>query len=125
MLKDSVAVPSRAVIIGPDGPFVYVVKEVPSQTTPPARSWVHAQYRLVTSGTENEGMTVVTKGLDAGEAVDCMEGHVRLSDRVKVRLPEDAKPAAGTPARPARRYGEPRRRHVWLCSSNARWRQRC
>ena len=46
-------------------------------------------------------MTVVTKGLDAGEAV-VMEGHVRLSDGIKVRLPEDAKPAAGTPAaRPA------------------------
>ena len=34
VLKDSVAVPSRAVIIGPDGPFVYVVKEVPSQDDP-------------------------------------------------------------------------------------------
>ncbi len=100
VLKDSVAVPSRAVIIGPDGPFVYVVKEVPSQDDP-ARKELIAQYRLVTSGTENEGMTVVTKGLDAGEAV-VMEGHVRLSDGIKVRLPEDAKPAAGTPAaRPA------------------------
>ena len=100
VLKDSVAVPSRAVIIGPDGPFVYVVKEVPSQDDP-ARKELIAQYRLVTSGTENEGMTVVTKGLDAGEA-GVMEGHVRLSDGIKVRLPEDAKPAAGTPAaRPA------------------------
>ena len=100
VLKDSVAVPSRAVIIGPDGPFVYVVKEVPSQDDP-ARKELIAQYRLVTSGTENEGMTVVTKGLDAGEAV-VMEGHVRLSDGIKVRLPEDAKPTAGTPAaRPA------------------------
>ena len=100
VLKDSVAVPSRAVIIGPDGPFVYVVKEVPSQDDP-ARKELIAQYRLVTSGTENEGMTVVTKGLDAGEAV-VMEGHVRLSDGIKVRLPEAAKPAAGTPAaRPA------------------------
>ena len=100
VLKDSVAVPSRAVIIGPDGPFVYVVKEVPSQDDP-ARKELIAQYRLVTSGTENEGMTVITKGLDAGEAV-VMEGHVRLSDGIKVRLPEDAKPAAGTPAaRPA------------------------
>lgn len=100
VLKDSVAVPSRAEIIGPDGPFVYVVKEVPSQDDP-ARKELIAQYRLVTSGTENEGMTVVTKGLDAGEAV-VMEGHVRLSDGIKVRLPEDAKPAAGTPAaRPA------------------------
>ena len=100
VLKDSVAVPSRAVIIGPDGPFVYVVKEVPSQDDP-ARKELIAQDRRVTSGTENEGMTVVTKGLDAGEAV-VMEGHVRLSDGIKVRLPEDAKPAAGTPAaRPA------------------------
>ena len=100
VLKDSVAVPSRAVIIGPDGPFVYVVKEVPSQDDP-ARKELIAQYRLVTSGPENEGRPVVTKGLDAGEAV-VMEGHVRLSDGIKVRLPEDAKPAAGTPAaRPA------------------------
>ncbi len=100
VLKDSVAVPSRAVVIGPEGPFVYVVKEVPSQDDPTRKDLI-AQYRLVTSGAENEGMTVVTKGLDAGEAV-VMEGHVRLSDGIKVRLPEDAKPVAGTPAaRPA------------------------
>lgn len=96
VLKDSVAVPSRAVIIGPDGPFVYVVREEPN-TNDPARTDLIAHYRLVTSGVESEGMTVVAKGLDAGEKV-VMEGHVRLSDGIRVRLPEDAKPAAATGA---------------------------
>lgn len=97
VLKDSVAVPSRAVIIGPDGPFVYVVKEAPNKDDPTQTNLI-AEYRLVNSGVESEGMTVVTKGLAPGEQV-VMEGHVRLSDGIRVRLPEaDAKPAAGTPA---------------------------
>lgn len=97
VLRDSVAVPSRAVIIGPKGPFVYVVREVPGNG--PDGGELIAEYRLVTSGTENNGMTVISKGLDAGERV-VMEGHVRLSDGIRVRLPENS--AAGTPAaRPA------------------------
>lgn len=97
VLKDAVAVPSRAVVIGPDGPFVYTIKEVPNKDDP-AKTDPVAQYRLVTSGVESEGMTVITKGLEAGEKV-VMEGHVRLSDGIKVRFPDTAaKPAAGTPA---------------------------
>ncbi|MCH5277821.1 MAG: efflux RND transporter periplasmic adaptor subunit [Desulfovibrionaceae bacterium] len=98
VLKDSVAVPSRAVIIGPKGPFVYVIREGPGQDAPGGRELI-AEYRLVASGTESDGMTVISQGLDAGEMV-VMEGHVRLSDGIRVRLPENS--ADGPPgARPA------------------------
>lgn len=86
ILKDSVTVPSRAVIIGPDGTFVYVVSEN-----------MKAHYRLVSTGVETEGITIITKGLEAGERV-VMEGHVRLFDGVTVRLPEPTPPAPEAPA---------------------------
>lgn len=89
VLKNSVAVPSRAVVIGPDGPFVYVVGDD-----------MKAHYKLVTTGVETDGMTVITKGLEPGEKV-VMEGHVRLADGMAVRFPEDAKSAAGSTAKPA------------------------
>ncbi len=78
--QDRVTVPSRAVTIGPDGTFVYVVSDD-----------MKAHYRLVRTGTESDGLTVITDGLEAGEKV-VMEGHVRLADGVGVRFPEEPRP---------------------------------
>ncbi len=82
MIRDAVTVPSRAVMLGPDGPFVYVVG-----------SDSRARIRLVSTDTEAEGYTVVTKGLSAGEHV-VLEGHVRLKDGIAVRT-ADKKPVKG------------------------------
>ncbi len=82
VLKDAVTVPSRAVVIGPEGPFVYVVDND-----------MKAHYRLVGTDVETEGITVITNGLEGGENV-VMEGHVRLADGMTVRLLEpEQKPA--------------------------------
>lgn len=87
LLKDVVTIPSRAVTIGPDGTFVYVVSDD-----------MKAHYRLVATSVENSGVSVVTQGLAAGEKV-VMEGHVRLADGIAVRFPE-ARPK--TPPQPGR-----------------------
>ena len=79
MRKNAVTVPSRAVLLGPDGPFVYVVGNDKL-----------AKVRLVTTDVENNGMTVISKGLASGEQV-VLEGHVRLKDGMPVRLQEDRK----------------------------------
>ena len=72
--KNAVTVPSRAVLLGPDGPFVYVVG-----------SDKLARVRLVETDVENEGVTVISKGLSSGEQV-VLEGHVRLKDGMPIRL---------------------------------------
>lgn len=84
MRKNAVTVPSRAVLLGPDGPFVYVV------------GTDHiASIRLVTTDVENEGITVISNGLAAGESV-VLEGHVRLKDGMPIRLQDPAPvPARG------------------------------
>lgn len=82
--KNAVTVPSRAVLLGPDGPFVYVVGEDKT-----------ARVRLVSTDVENDGVTVISKGLASGESV-VLEGHVRLKDGMPVRLQEPALvPAVG------------------------------
>ena len=74
--KNAVTVPSRAVMLGPDGPFVYVVGEDKL-----------ARIRLVTTDVENAGITVISSGLTSGEQV-VLEGHVRLKDGMPIRLQE-------------------------------------
>ena len=81
--KNAVTVPSRAVLLGPDGPFVYVVGDDRI-----------ARIRLVTTDVENEGVTVISSGLVQGESV-VLEGHVRLKDGMPVRLQEPALVPAG------------------------------
>lgn len=75
--QNAVTVPSRAVLLGPDGPFVYVVG-----------SDNVARMRLVTTDIEDSGFTVIAKGLSSGERV-VLEGHVRLKDGMPIRLQED------------------------------------
>ncbi len=74
--KNAVTVPSRAVMLGPDGPFVYVVGDDNV-----------AHIRLVTTDIENDGLTVISSGLKSGERV-VLEGHVRLQDGISVRIQE-------------------------------------
>jgi multidrug efflux system membrane fusion protein len=80
-----VTVPNRAVMLGPDGPFVYVVD---AQKT--------AHMRLVKTDLETKSVTIVSEGLEKGESV-VLEGHVRLKNGVPVRIAgEEAKtPKAG------------------------------
>lgn len=95
VLKNAVVVPSRAVIIGPEGTFVYVVGDA-----------MVAEYRLVKISVEGDGLTVITEGLKGGEKV-VLEGHVRLAADIPVRLaestaaPEKAAPAAASTTAPA------------------------
>ena len=86
--KNAVTVPSRAVMLGPDGPFVYVVG-----------SDRLARVRLVTTDVENDGVTVISKGLSSGEHV-VLEGHVRLKDGMPIRLQEHKASDAAEGARP-------------------------
>ncbi len=86
LVRNALTVPSRSVMLGPDGPFVYVVGDDGK-----------ARLRLVSTDTEAEGRTVVTKGLSAGEQV-VLEGHVRLKDGIAVRI-AGKKPAEGAGTR--------------------------
>ena len=61
-------------MLGPDGAFVYVVGDDNT-----------ARVRLVTTDIENDGITVISSGLKAGERV-VLEGHVRLTDGMPVRI---------------------------------------
>jgi multidrug efflux system membrane fusion protein len=82
---DAVVVPPSAIQRGPRGPYVFVVDEDAT-----------AHRQLVTVGYEDEQGSVVTAGLNGGEAV-VTDGASRLSDGSKVSL---AKPDT-TPAAPA------------------------
>ncbi len=77
MRRNAVTVPSRAVMTGPDGSLVFVVGEDKK-----------ARIRLVETDVENKGITVISKGLEAGEKV-VLEGHVRLKDGIEIRVAEE------------------------------------
>lgn len=86
----AIVVPSQAIQIGQDGPFVYVVK--PDQSV---------EARPVEAGSRFDRGTVVRSGLAAGEMV-VTEGQLRLAPGIKVRLREGrAGGPQGVPARPA------------------------
>lgn len=70
----AVVVPSEAVQIGPNGQFVYVVKQD-----------MTVEQRPVVTGTKEGGMTVIESGIAAGEKV-VREGQLRLFPGAKVRL---------------------------------------
>lgn len=69
-----VVVPSEAVQIGPNGQFVYVVKQD-----------MTVEQRPVVTGVNEGGMTVIESGIEAGEKV-VREGQLRLFPGAKVRL---------------------------------------
>jgi membrane fusion protein, multidrug efflux system len=73
-LTNAVTVPSQAVQTGQNGEFIYVVK--PDQTV---------EQRPVAIGVTHQGLTVVQKGLSAGETV-VTDGQLRLAPGAKVNV---------------------------------------
>ena len=70
----AVVIPSEAVQIGPNGQFVYVVKQD-----------MTVEQRPGVTGVNEGGMTVIESGVEAGEKV-VREGQLRLVPGAKVRL---------------------------------------
>jgi multidrug efflux system membrane fusion protein len=85
-LTNAVVVPSQAVQVGQNNPFIYVVKA--DQTV---------ETRTVKTGITFDGDTVVENGLAAGETV-VIDGQLRLAPgmKVAVRSPDTA-PGASAP----------------------------
>ncbi len=82
MQKDRMIVPSRAVLTGQQGTFVFVIK--PDET---------AEVRAVRTGL-NLGAAVVVEGVSEGETV-VTDGQLRLINAAKVKIVEAASRAAG------------------------------
>jgi multidrug efflux system membrane fusion protein len=70
----AIAVPSGAIQIGPNGPYVFVVK---TDST--------VELRLVTMDRTVNDLTVIAKGLAAGERV-VVDGQLRLSNGTRVTV---------------------------------------
>jgi membrane fusion protein, multidrug efflux system len=84
--ENAITVPSEAVMEGPNGAFVYVIK--PDDT---------AQHVDVNVVTRQNNIAVIDKGLSAGEMV-VTDGQYRLADNIKVRI-ENSPPPAETAAK--------------------------
>jgi membrane fusion protein, multidrug efflux system len=85
-LKNAMLVPSSAVQIGQNGPYVFVVK---SDST--------LDLRQVKPGQRQEGeMTVITQGVTPGESV-VTHGQLQLAPGMKVAVQEDKISPAGNP----------------------------
>ena len=78
--QDAITVTADTVMQGPNGPYVYVLGDNDT-----------AQRRAVTVAATQDGVAVITKGLQAGERV-VVEGQYRLIDgaKVKVGAPQQA-----------------------------------
>ncbi|OPY01114.1 MAG: Multidrug resistance protein MdtA precursor [Syntrophorhabdus sp. PtaB.Bin047] len=79
--KDVIVVPERAVQIGQTGKYAFVVK---ADNT--------VEYRVVTTDRTVQGLTVVRKGINAGETV-VTDGHFKLRDGFPVSI--QASPGSG------------------------------
>jgi membrane fusion protein, multidrug efflux system len=85
-LKQVVVIPTGAVQRGPNGTFVYAVKDDNSVTMRP-----------ITVQKQDETQTVVSKGLEPAERV-VTTGFARLTDGAKITISSnDGAPAAGAP----------------------------
>jgi multidrug efflux system membrane fusion protein len=80
-LKDSKLVPSSAVQIGQNGPYVFVVKDDST-----------LELRQVRPGQRHGDLTVVTEGVNAGERV-VVSGQLQLAPGAKVTVQEVDSPA--------------------------------
>jgi multidrug efflux system membrane fusion protein len=78
--QDAVTVPEQAIMRGPNGSYVYVLKDDDT-----------AQRRDVKVAATQEGIAVVSDGLKAGERI-VTEGQYRLTDgaKAKVGAPQQA-----------------------------------
>ena len=72
---NALVVPSRAVLSGPSGSYVYIVDAEQK-----------SQHRLVRTSFEAEGAIIIEEGLNEGDVV-VTEGHVRLAPGVAVSVP--------------------------------------
>ncbi|MFZ0035132.1 MAG: efflux RND transporter periplasmic adaptor subunit [Sedimentisphaerales bacterium] len=91
-LKDAVLVPSEAIQISQNGPFVYVIR--PDST---------AELRLVKLGQQQGNLVVITDGLAAGEKV-VTSGQLTVTSGGKVRL-QEMTPKGGQQAQPSQTQG--------------------
>jgi len=82
----ALTIPDAAVQLGPDGPFTYVVKQDST-----------VEVRPLHIGAESGGLTIVTRGLTAGERV-VTSNQYRLQAGVHVRSAATA--ASAGEARP-------------------------
>ena len=90
-LKQVVVVPTAAVQRGPNGPFVFVVKDDNT-----------VAMRPVTVTQQDEGQSVIATGLQSGERV-VTTGFNQLADGTRVSVAGEAGAApAGAPVAPAR-----------------------
>lgn len=72
-LADAVVVPTEAIQNGPNGPYVYVVKQD-----------MTVEQRPIAAGIAHEGVTVIERGLESGEQV-VTDGQLRLTPGARVR----------------------------------------
>lgn len=79
--QDAMSVPAAAVQLGPNGPYLYVVKDGAAELR-----------NVVVKRTQN-GESVIGKGIDGGEHV-VIDGQLRLANGANVSI----KPAANDPA---------------------------
>jgi membrane fusion protein (multidrug efflux system) len=83
--KDTIAVPSEAVIVTPKGLRVaYVVEDG------------KAQERKITTGMEGDGKIQILSGINAGDRI-VVAGNEKLKDGIEIRLPGGDKKAAEKP----------------------------
>ena len=78
MLKDAVTIPASAVQLGSRGSYVYVVSKDDMGDK-------IAHVREVTPGISTDRLTVIDKGLKAGEVV-VVDGLDRLRDGITVKV---------------------------------------
>jgi multidrug efflux system membrane fusion protein len=88
VLKDAKLVPSGAVQIGQNGPYIFVVK--PDSTL---------DLRQVKSGQRQGDLTVITEGVDTGETV-VVSGQLQLSPGTKV-VPSEVEQGSSLPSNKA------------------------
>ena len=84
--EDAVTVPEQAVMQGPNGSYVYVLKDDDT-----------AQRRAVEIAATQDGVAVVSKGLTSGERI-VLEGQYRLTDGAKAKVGAPQQAQAGGPA---------------------------
>jgi len=72
--RNVVTVPADAVMQGPDGPYVYVLRDDDT-----------AQRRAVQVAASQDGISVIANGLNAGDRI-VIEGQYRLTDGAKVQV---------------------------------------
>ncbi len=84
MRKNVIAVPDQAVMPGPKGPYVYVIR--PDDTV------LRVNVKVVA---RQDGIDVIRRGVSAGQLI-VTDGQYRLANGVKVAVEPAAKPVTGT-----------------------------